>query len=61
VHAREHCKDTNDEWEKDRIFRKAQQGKILVLTLRLNRQYTRSPYPTFVPGEQAMNPYVVTS
>ena len=54
--AREDCKNTIDNYEKDRIFRKAHQGKILVLTLRLDRQYTRSPYQTFVPGAQATHP-----
>jgi hypothetical protein len=48
--ARENCKYTIDNYEKDRIFRQAHQGKILVLTLRIDRQYTHSPYQTFVPG-----------
>jgi hypothetical protein len=38
------CKNTIDNYEKDRIFRKAYQGYVLVLTLRLDRLYTHSPY-----------------
>ena len=52
--ARAHCRDIIDNHEKDRIFRKAHQGKILVLTLRLDRQDTRSPYHTFVPRAQVL-------
>jgi hypothetical protein len=39
--ARAYCKDIIDNYEKARIFRKADEGKVLVLTLRLDRQYTR--------------------
>jgi hypothetical protein len=46
--ARAICKETIDVREKDRIFRRAHQGKILFLALRLDTEHTRSPYQTFV-------------